>query len=114
MTPYRFFLKHAGYSFDPNHESQADGRKRTAKALAEAEEKGRDAGLSFEWRVDDVDSSEWSDEEPAYDQWVCVCRDEDGDFRIDLGCIDFGRGGKPWGSPYRRVVEAELAREVLP
>lgn len=113
MTPYRFFLTHAGYSWNPATETKEEGRRRCAKALADAERRGMGAGLSFDWSIDEVDSSDWSDEEPAYAQWKCVCRDANGKFVTSLGVIDFGRDGSPWDSPYRRVVEAELAAEAI-
>lgn len=112
MTPYHFFLKHGGYCYGPG-ETPEQGRRRCAKAMAKAESEGRDAGLSFEWRIDDVDSSEWSDEDPAYEQWACICLNAEGEAIASLGCIDFGRDGTPWSDPYRSVVEAELAMEAL-
>src|SRR5687768_6068777 len=111
-TAYQFFYEHAGYSELPD-ETAEQGHARSAQLLADAEAKARDAGTSFEWMIDpDSDSSEWTDEEPAYAQWVCIARDGDGDVFASLHGIDFGRDGTPWGSPYRRVVEAELACEL--
>lgn len=109
----RFFFTHASFSYFPGKETPTDGRLRCARELAAAERNGRVAGLSFEWHVDDVDSSEWSDEKPAYVQWACICHDAEGEAVASLGCIDFGRDGEPWSDPYRRVVEAELAAEAL-
>ncbi len=113
MTPYQFFLRHAGFSYDPKTETADAGRRRCARDLANAEKRGY-AGVSFAWLIDpDTDSSEWCDEPPAYDQWVCVCRDPNGNVLASLGGIDFGRDGSPYSDPYRRVVEAELAQEAL-
>jgi hypothetical protein len=38
-------------------------------------------------------------------------RDKAGKVVQSLGGVDFGRDGDPWGQPYARVVEAELALE---
>lgn len=112
-TPFAFFLTHAGYSYNPQTETPMQGRRRCARALAWAEMRARDVGASFEWSIDpDVDSSEWSDEEPPYAQWQCIARDASGVVFASLHGIDFGRGKEPWGDPYRRVVEAELASEL--
>ena len=112
VSAYHFFLKHAGYSYDPKAETASQGRIRCAQSLARAEFTARELGYSFEWSVDDTDSSEWSDETPAWAQWVCVMRDQNGKIESSLGGVDFGRDGDPWGNPYRRVVEAELALEI--
>ncbi len=117
MKPFadsvRFFYNQAGYSYNLKTETCEQGRMRGAKALAKAEAHAKDAGYVFEWGYDDVDSSEWSDETPPYAQWICIMRDADGNVLASLGGIDFGRDGEPWGDPYKRVVEAELATEVL-
>ena len=112
QTPYQFFRRHAGYSYDPATETPAQGRARCARSLADAEEWARDAGLSFAWEIDDVDSSEWSYDPDPWAQWCCIARDASGAAVASLGCIDFGRGRDPWSDSYRRVVEAELASEV--
>jgi len=39
MTPYNFFLKHAGYSYNPQTETKEQGRRRCAKALVQAKQK---------------------------------------------------------------------------
>lgn len=114
MTPYQFFLRHAGFSYDPKTETADAGRRRNARDLANAERRASAAGMCFGWSIDpDIDSSEWCDDPPAYDQWVCVCRNEHGQVAASLGGIDFGRDGSPYSDPYRRVWEAELAREAL-
>lgn len=115
MTPYQFFLRNAGYSWNPCTETREQGRRRTAHALADAERRGSSTGLAFSWEVDhDQDSSQWSDDAPPYDQWLCTCWDtETNRVLSSLGCIDFGRAGSPYSEPYRRIVEAELAAEAL-
>jgi hypothetical protein len=115
MKPAQFFHAHAGYSWQPEKETQAQGRRRCARALAAAELAGREAGLSFMWSIDPhTDSSDWSDERPAWRVWQCVCIDQANRVRASLHGIDFGRDGEPHGDPYARVVEAELAHEALP
>ena len=114
IKPENFFFEQAGYSYDPKRETEKQGRQRGAKALAAAERKGSDAGFSFHWEIDQLcDSSEFSKERPAWQLWACCCRNSQGRVRASLCGIDFGRDGAPWGEPYRRVVEAELALEAL-
>lgn len=113
LTPYHFFLKHAGYSYDPKTQTKMQGRIMGAKELAAAERWALDQGCSFDWEVDDVDSSDWSDERSSWNQWVCIMRDAHGNVMESLCGIDFGRDGEPWGEPYKRVVEAELASDAM-
>ena len=132
MNSYQFFLKHAGYSDDPQTETRMQGRVRGARALARAEREARDAGLSFQWGVDDTASSDWLDDNQdggkncnPWRTWYCCAYAEvpvinTGYYGLkrpaplaSLSGIDFGRDGEPWGSPYKRVVEAELALEAL-
>lgn len=109
----KFFTRWAGYSWDLRVETQEQGRVRCAQALARAEAAAREAGVVFEWREDDRGSSEWSEKRPSWAQWVCIARDADGRVVASLGGIDFGRGREPWGNPYQRVVEAEVAAEAV-
>ena len=114
QTAYRFFYSQAGYGYQPDKETKLQGKRRCAKQLAAAERLASDRGYSFRWQVDTMsDSSDWSDEEPAYAQWQCDMLDSDGKFVNGLGGVDFGRDKDPWGDPYRRVVEAELALEIV-
>ena len=109
-----FFYEHAGYSSDPATETQAESRMRCAQKLAAAEAKAFAGGFAFAWEVDpDVTSADWCDEEPAWRTWLCVMYTSQGEPVASLGGVDFGRDGEPWGNPYRRVVEAELALEHL-
>ena len=129
MNPYQFFLKHAGYSYNPQTQSPMQGRVQCARKLAAAERKARDAGVSYQWEIDaSCDSlTEFAPgikpirgTKTRYSLWQCCAigpRDDDyrgaGEVLASLGGIDFGRDGEPWGDPYRRVVEAELALEAL-
>lgn len=110
-TPYKFFFDNAGYSYDPKKETELQGRRRCAKAYAEAEARAIAEQVDFEWIVDPgVDSSEFSDEKPAWKLWGCMMR-RNGRVCQSLWGIDFGRNGEPWNDTYKRVVEAELACE---
>jgi hypothetical protein len=110
-----FFYDHAGYSYHPATETPEQGRIYCATQYAKAEAWARDAGLSFAWFQDpEIDSSDFSDEEPAWPLWECLVYNEDGEVIGALGGVDFGRDGSPRGDHYRRVVEAELALEAMP
>lgn len=112
QTAYHFFFSQAGYSHSPAIETAIQGKRRCAKALAAAEAEADARHCSFSWDVDTYDSSEWSDETPAYAQYVCTGRYADGRIFACLGGIDFGRDRDPWMDDYRRVIEAELALEM--
>lgn len=99
----QFFFDHAGWGYDPLTETSDEGRARCAKRLAAAEQWATDEGMSFEWTPD-----EYADE-PG--EWCCVARDAGGVVLASLGGVGF-ESGEPWGDPYRRVVEAELALEA--
>lgn len=107
----RFFLAHGGYSVGPG-ETVRDGQLRSARESAEAERWGASHGLVFDWEDDtDADTSCdcGADHGPAYG---CVVR-KDGDVVASLGGITFGEYNGPGRDPYARVVEAELAGEVM-
>jgi hypothetical protein len=113
-TTQAFFFEHAGYSHDPKTETPAQGRTRCALNLAAAEAMGREAGLSFEWVIDQcTDSSVFSDARNPWQLWACIAYDSKGSVVASLGGVDFGRYGKPWGDDYRRTVEAELAEQHM-
>lgn len=133
----QFFFDNAGLCYHPDRESQFVGLFLSAAKLARAEAWAHSVGALFEWDVDhDIDSSEWSDEQPPYEQYECVmytrCADCDTDtdltadkaisectrklsyhVRQSLGGIDFGRGGFDARNSYVRVVQAELALEAM-
>jgi len=83
----------------------------TAAALARAEERAREEGLTFSWIPDDDADLSWmSERERAQDHEVLIC-------------VAFGPEGRSMAclggivdpcNAYRRVVEAELALEALP
>src|SRR4249920_3521828 len=91
----QFFFENAGYSYDPKTETEAGARERGAHALAKAERDALDMGCSFQWHQDNIDSSDFSDEEPAWALWVCLMHDASGKVVQSLGGVDFGRDGEP-------------------
>lgn len=112
--PVEFFYEWAGYGYTPGKETPERGRRNGAVALADAERRAAELGWSFEWEIDPhIDSSDFSDDPEPWQLWCCCCRDEDGNVLSSLSGIDFGRDVEPWGQPYRRVVQAELALEAL-
>ena len=114
QSAYHFFYANAGYSYNPATETRAQGHRRCAKALADAEKQIREAGISFSWEPDHfIDSSEFSDDPDPYTLWICLMHDSEGSTVGALCGIDFGRDGQPWENPYRRVIEAELMLEHI-
>ena len=113
MNAYQFFKANAGFSYRDN-ETSDQGCSRNARLLAKVERQARDGGFSYQWEIDQCgDSSDWSDETPAWQVWTCAMRNAEGALVASLGGIDFGRDGSPYGNTYKRVVEAELALEGL-
>jgi hypothetical protein len=112
---WRFFLANAGYSYNPQIESLAQGKARSARRFAKAERDAASKGIRFEWEFDP-------------DGCIgCDCGSDDcecstGNDHETLECLAFDKAGKLVASlgsvckpsrEYRRVVEAELALEVL-
>ena len=114
QTAYQFFREHGSYLWSETAgESEDEGRKRCAYASAAAELAALNAGCSFSWEGDPdlvCTSADWID--PLH-TWLCIMRDGSGAIVGSMGGVDFGRDGQPWGQPYRRVVEADLASEWL-
>lgn len=121
MNAYQFFMKHAGYSYDPKTETPMQGRIKCARELAKAERAARDGGFSYQWEIDTGrTSADWieagqdgSHGHSPWGTWQCSMYDAQGRTVAGLCGIDFGRDKEPWGDPYRRVVEAELAIDGL-
>ena len=93
-----FFYRHAGFSYRPGVESKEAGRLRMAVELAHAEAWARVA-LEFSWSSD-LDADE-------VDAEYCIARDQRRFVVASLGGIVGA------DDDWRRVVEAELASEVL-
>lgn len=120
MNAYQFFLKHAGYSYDPKAETVMQGRIRCARALAKDEREARNGGFTYAWSIDEISTSAEFDNDDfngsnsdPWQLWQCVMLNEEGRIVNSLHGIDFGRDGSPYGDSYRRVVEAELAGEGM-
>lgn len=114
MTPLsdteQFFYDQAGFSWNPETETEEEGRRRGARRLAAAEAWARTAGIEFAWADDwDVDHRK---EFECYDNGgpetceMCEARLDD-EVVASLSCVDDA------SHEYRRVVEAELASEVM-
>lgn len=112
-TAVLFFETHAGTSYMPGKETKEQGQRRSALALARAEKIAQRKGFYAQWIIDNLDSSEWSDERPAWRQYVCLLFNAHKECIGSLCGIDFGRNGSPLGDPYARVIEAELALEAM-
>lgn len=106
-TPYAFFLKHSGYSYDPATETETEtqGRRRCARETAAAEAAAIAAGATWEWHHDP--DGEDADGKRTSDYYGCVLRDASGEALASLWNIDDAT------MPYRRVVQGELALEAF-
>jgi hypothetical protein len=108
MTAYSFFLKNAGYSVAQG-ETQIQGRRRSARELAQAEQWARENGVTFSWEPDqDADPNDWDGDGPIGENAEgCVARCASGGVLVALWSI--------WdaSAEYRRVVQAELASEAM-
>lgn len=121
----QFFWTHAGYGYDPKTETRAAGRLKCAKRLALAEEWARD-NVEALW-VDDgeADRSHFTDEyqDDGRPFFGCIlnakphecptCKQEIKGESASLWGIDLGETGTECPE-YKRVVEAELALEMMP
>ena len=107
----QFFYDHAGYS-SATAEPAEDGHIRCAILLAEAEAWAKRKGITFAWE-DDCDGDHSYLEQESFAGYeittceFCVAYSRKGNVKASLGCIDDAT------PEYRRVVEAELAREVM-
>jgi hypothetical protein len=105
----RFFWTNAGYSYDPKTETKAQGRRKCATILAEAEVWASEQEMSFTWEYDDCPDLSWmteSEQAEDHEVLVCLAKYRDGSVAGALGgIVDADR-------TYRRVVEAEIAAEA--
>jgi hypothetical protein len=113
QAAYLFFLRNAGYSYDPKTQTKQQGRAAGARRLAKAERDARALGYTFEWEDDWTIGDHFKEYGECYANGEpetcesCVMRDSAGKVVQSLGCIDDAT------REYRRVVEAELALEEL-
>lgn len=125
-TAYHFFLKHAGYSYDPKTEKPIDGRRRSAKTLADAERRAQALNLEYVWEDDPYcgpDDFEFEEDKAhvrEYGAVSCVlyrpCPEHGTDCKhaevlASLSGITESLNNAERDA-YRRVVQAELACEV--
>jgi hypothetical protein len=103
-----FFLKHAGWGYDPKKETKAQGRRRGAKLLAEAEAFAEAHRWKVEWK-EDPEEYQMGDAETEHPKEVLVAVLKDRNGRV-LGSL--GGIGDPTKN-YGRVIEAELALEAM-
>jgi hypothetical protein len=111
-----FFYVHAGYSYKPGAETPDEGHERSARQYALAETWAHAQGLEYRWQ-DDWMVQDHVAEYDCYDEGEgpetcesCLLVDprRPGKVLASLGCIDDAT------SAYRRVVQAELALEIMP
>ena len=114
-TAYHFFLKHAGFSWNPATQTRAQGRIECAQRMAAAETAFLDAcrvsDVGINWE-DDPDGSAWADDDYKPERVECAAiwhREESGRVRYlaSLSCIDDADAN------YRRVIRAELALDCI-
>lgn len=114
QTTIDFFYEHAGWS-QGQGETEHEARTRCARELAHAEEWAKEVGVIFLWEEDPDADRSWMGENGHVDDgrefFGCVA--ELGDRNTSLWGIDFDNDDL-WRAPYRRVVEAELAMELMP
>lgn len=114
----QFFYDNAGFSYDPKKETPKQGQYNSARRYAKAENEARRAGIRFEWEYDSegcigCDCGDCGDD-------ACSCStSEPHEVLVCIACLPDGTVGASLGSiygatrEYRRVVEAELAIDVI-
>lgn len=110
-TDEQFFYDHAGWSYNPEMETEEQGRERGARALAAAEKRLKDGPYYVDHTPDDMP---WDGDMP-YDGplWnVDLYSVENSTTAVLIGSI--GSVACEENSPYMRVVAAELANEHIP
>lgn len=113
QAAHLFFLRNAGYSYDPKTQTPQQGRAACARRLAKAERDARQLGYTFEWSDDWTIGNHlkeygecYANGEPSTCE-SCLMRNAAGEVVQSLSCIDDAT------REYRRVVEAELALEEV-
>jgi hypothetical protein len=106
----KFHHKHGGYNYGPG-ETKAQGKSRSAKEAAKAEEIAEEQGWEFRWE-DDPQPYEMGDAETERPDEVLtvIMVDETGSVLQSLGGIGLS-GSQSERRNYCRTIEAELARE---
>jgi hypothetical protein len=105
LTPEeKFFYDHAGFSFNPKTETEEQGKVNCAKQRVKAVKYAEDHGWNYEWHADQngCECEDGADHEVEY----CIL--------FDHGTVIESVGGVCNATAeYRRVVEADLALEVM-
>ena len=100
----QFFIDQAGYSYDPKTETPEQGRERCALALAEAETRAAQEGVTYDWSIDRDGCG--CEDEGEHESYSVLALDANGHVFASLGAVC------GLTREYRRVVEAELACEL--
>ncbi len=106
-----FFIEHAPYSFNPTVETREAAQHRGAQRLVDAEAWALDIGIRYEWQEELCPDRSGIDHLGAV--WLCLAW-QGSKIVASLGGIDLGPEGEPWNHSEGRVVEAQLALEVMP
>ncbi len=110
-----FFFANAGWSYNPKTETKRQGKLRTARALATAEEYAKAHGWVYEWQDDpegcsgcDCGSNGCSCAIGSEHETLgCILKDDQGNVLRSLWSICGAT------DDYQRVVQAELALEAM-
>ena len=112
----KFFYENAGYSYGKG-ETREQGRRRTARALATAEQYASTQGWVVDWELEE---GVWEDfygegetAENVEQVVVAILKDANGKVLGSLGGITESFDSAT-NRRYRRVVEAELDLEAIP
>lgn len=110
-----FHYEHGAYSYDPQKETPAQGRRRCAKAAADAEAWLATIPHTVEWTEDEYADRSWlpnRDKRPLYCcDVIAYPTDDDKRESVSLCGIDLGPTGGECPE-YQRVVVAQLAAEL--
>lgn len=124
----QFFHDNAGFSWNPQTETQEQGKERCAREIARAEEYAREHGWYAEWELEQENPRDVLGEpdevngpfyDPTNDFVSCVLWSNPDDspaftseVLASLGMIEESKDVRERQN-YRRVIEAELALEAL-
>lgn len=107
----QFFYGQCGYCGD-GRVSWQEARARGAIELARAEQWAEE-NCQTTWQPDEEYSpDDYDDPDMPQTAWGCVVSDSDGEL-ASLWAVTFDGDGHPDG-PYKRLVDAELALELMP
>ncbi len=108
----KFFFLNGGYSWDPNTQTKAQGKRQSAKDHAKAEAMADKLGWRFEWS-EDPEPYKLGDAETEHpDEVLCVAMyDENGKCVDSLGGIGFV-GSFADKRLHGRIEEAAMALEL--